>query len=342
MLSSEFDLVLSEPGVYLGRKSNRIAARSEGKTIRQIPFKKLKHIVVLCNGITFSSNLIEACAYHKIPIDFVDYRGVAHSRLSCPHSPISDFGLKQIQAFGNGKAVTLAKGFIEGKIKNQLNTLKYFSKYRGKIDLEFKKNFELEKERIKKYIQSIDEIEYKDDYELFRGQLFAVEGLSASSYWNIISCLLKDKAIFTGRVREGATDVVNVLLNYGYGILYTRIWGAVQNAGLNPFISFLHAYQKGKPTLVYDAIEEFRAPIVDRTVIALLSKGEIKPWADKETMPAKVRRKLAEEILQRMYMPAHYRGKSVKTARIIQNQMDNIRKFLENDAASYQPYLCKW
>ena len=34
---------------------------------------------------------------------------------------------------------------------------------------------------------------------------------------------------------RGPGDAVNAALNYGYGILYTHVWGAVMNAGLEPF-----------------------------------------------------------------------------------------------------------
>jgi CRISPR-associated protein Cas1 len=45
------------------------------------------------------------------------------------------------------------------------------------------------------------------------------------------------------------------------------------NAGLEPFGGFLHVDRPGKPSLVLDLIEEFRQPIVDRAVLACLTKG---------------------------------------------------------------------
>ncbi|MEW6448685.1 MAG: CRISPR-associated endonuclease Cas1 [Bacillota bacterium] len=33
---------------------------------------------------------------------------------------------------------------------------------------------------------------------------------------------------------------MNAALNYGYGILYFQVWGAVTLAGLEPFAGFLH------------------------------------------------------------------------------------------------------
>lgn len=85
--------------------------------------------------------------------------------------------------------------------------------------------------------------------------------------------LLADHVSFEGREHRGATDQVNAALNYGYGILYAQVWGAIMNAGLEPFAGFLHVDRPGKPSLVLDLIEEFRQPLVDRPVIAAFNKA---------------------------------------------------------------------
>jgi len=53
------------------------------------------------------------------------------------------------------------------------------------------------------------------------------------------------------------------------------VWGAVLNAGLEPYAGFLHTDRPGKPSLILDLIEEFRAPVVDRCVIAMCRRGEL-------------------------------------------------------------------
>lgn len=44
-------------------------------------------------------------------------------------------------------------------------------------------------------------------------------------------------------------------------------------AGLEPFAGFLHTDRPGKPSLVLDLTEEFRACTVDRTVIGMNLRG---------------------------------------------------------------------
>lgn len=70
--------------------------------------------------------------------------------------------------------------------------------------------------------------------------------------------------------------IYNSLLNYGYAILYARVWKNILAAKLNPSIGVLHAKQDGKPTLVFDVVELFRAQMVDRVVISLIQKVSLK------------------------------------------------------------------
>jgi CRISP-associated protein Cas1 len=104
---------------------------------------------------------------------------------------------------------------------------------------------------------------------------------------------------FEGRIRRGATDLVNSQLNYGYGILYSRLMNALVRAGLNVYVGFLHKPQKGKAGLLYDFIEEFRAAAVDRTVFSRLNLG-VEARVTEDGLDAQSRRELARSVLQRL------------------------------------------
>ena len=59
---------------------------------------------------------------------------------------------------------------------------------------------------------SVLERSFGEDLELERNRLFAAEGQAAASYWSAVRRLLWWKPGFDGRVRRGATDLVNSLL----------------------------------------------------------------------------------------------------------------------------------
>ena len=45
---------------------------------------------------------------------------------------------------------------------------------------------------------------------------------------------------------------------------------ALTAAGLEPYAGFLHTDRSGRPSLVFDLIEEFRQPIGDRLAIQII------------------------------------------------------------------------
>lgn len=153
--------------------------------------------------------------------------------------------------------------------------------------------------------------------------------------------MLNEDIEFEGRVRHGATDLVNSLLNYGYGILYSRVWEAILKTGLNPYISYLHKPQDGKPTLVFDLIEEFRQQAVDRAVFALITKGE-ELKVEKGLLINETRRKVAEKVLERINTVEVFRGKEMRLSDIIKEQAKAVAEFLEGKISHYRPYIGKW
>lgn len=135
-------------------------------------------------------------------------------------------------------------------------------------------------------------------------------------------------------------DEVNSLLNYGYGILYSHVWGAIVNAGLEPFAGFLHVDRPGKPSLVLDLIEEFRQPVVDRTVIAHINLGESIKMKN-GMLEQETRKLIGSKIIERLEDHETFEGRKYKIRSIIQMQARNLSAFLSN-RREYKPFRFKW
>ena len=147
---------------------------------------------------------------------------------------------------------------------------------------------------------------------------------------------------FESREHQGANDLFNCLLNYGYALIYSRIWQALLLAKLNPSIGVLHGFQPGKPSLAFDMMELFRSQAVDRIVISLVQKGEplnIKEdgWLDEQT-----RKLLIQNIFERLHRYEKYRGKEMKFLRIIKEQAREIAAYITGTEKSFKPYIAKW
>ena len=100
------------------------------------------------------------------------------------------------------------------------------------------------------------------------------EGQASRIYFSTINSFLPEQFRFNVRTQHPALDITNAFLNYGYGVLYGRIEGALIKAGVDPYIGVLHRDDYNRPVLVYDIIEMYRI-WVDYVVYTLLAQNVI-------------------------------------------------------------------
>jgi CRISPR-associated protein Cas1 len=106
------------------------------------------------------------------------------------------------------------------------------------------------------------------------GTVRGLEGTAGRIYFELLSSLLIKKYRFDGRSSRPEIDPFNAFLNYGYGILYSKIERCIMIAGLDPYVGFLHRDDYNQTRFVFDFIEPYR-PFVDLTVHRLFSGKKI-------------------------------------------------------------------
>ena len=335
------DVVVSTCGAFLGKTGNRLVVKHHKKNILTHHLDKIKNIVVAAKGVTVSSDLIWECSKQKIPIHFTNAHGSPYAMIHMPAQPQAGLGLLQLQARQNGQGLEIAGRVVRGKIKNQLNLMKFYGRSRKK-NTNFQAKLDTMESEIEGLLEQTEEFSCGSDYDTVRDKLFSVEGRAASSYWAMVKDLLADDVPFPGRKRKGADDLVNSMLNYGYGILYARVWRAVTLSGLNPYVSFLHSPQKDKPTLVFDLIEEFRCQGVDRAVFTMISRRESLKLDKKTSLLSEgTRRKVVENVLERLASLVPYRSRKTKIDNIIRLQPAHLAACLEK-GKKYRPFVGRY
>jgi CRISP-associated protein Cas1 len=232
-----------------------------------------------------------------------------------------------------GAAVTHGVAF---SLKNAANNLKYYAKYRKGTDRAAYEFVYRRVDKIEDLTAQVAEIEGSCVDEA-RGALLNAEGRGAALYWEGIKRMVPD---FPGREGRGATDLVNSLLNYGYGILYNRILSAVTRAGLDPFAGYVHTDRPGKPSLVLDLIEEFRGPVVDRAVLGALGTG-FKVGMDGEKLDEKTRKLTAQRVRERLAVRVKHRGRKHSLENVIHIQARSVASFVR-DGVLYKPFVGSW
>ncbi|MBI2527298.1 MAG: CRISPR-associated endonuclease Cas1 [Candidatus Rokubacteria bacterium] len=112
------------------------------------------------------------------------------------------------------------------------------------------------------------------------------------------------------------------------------------NAGLEPFAGFLHVDRPGKPSLVLDLVEEFRQPVVDRAVIAALTRG-VKIETREGLLSDESRHAVAGAVLERLEGEIAFRGRRHRLKSVIQIQARNLASALRG-GEPYRAFAFKW
>jgi CRISPR-associated protein Cas1 len=306
----------------------------------ELPLFRVGHIVIASNGVSISTDLIEACCERGIRLSFLTRGGKPFAMLSSPMLTATVITRReQLAAYCDERGVEFAKAVVRGKLGNQAALLRYFGKYLKTAEPQaFAKIAEIA-DRLIKGRNSAAQVS-APNIDSAREALLAIEGSSGRNYWSGVRLLLPQEVEFDLREHRGAIDPVNSALNYGYGMLYTQVWGAIMNAGLEPFAGFVHVDRPGKPSLVLDMVEEFRQPVVDRAVIAALGKGTaIETQAGMLTDAS--RRTIAQLVLERLESEVNFRGQRHKLKSVVQIQARNLAAALRG-GAGYKAFSFKW
>jgi group II intron reverse transcriptase/maturase/CRISPR-associated endonuclease Cas1 len=323
--ANDTTLHIATPGLMLGIAKNTFVIKQYGKVQKSFPISKIKRIVFEGKGFSLSTNVIKKCADNAITIDFISYDAQSYASLITYKSSMTQIVSKQAMILGTPKQLELAKAFIRGKAKNQLNYIKYLNKYHKLLGKQINS---IEKSMVKiKTASSVD-------------VLMGFEGSISATYWDALKLILD--VPFEKRVTFGAKDIVNSSLNYGYAFLYGKVQHSLVYAGLNLNISFLHSLDGKKPTLTFDMIEEFRTFIVDRTIITMFNKDEPIKLGKDGLLTQESRKLIAKHIKEKLGSYTMWKKESHKIENIIQTQAFHLAKVVNGEEAGYRAFIGKY
>ena len=279
--------------------------------------------ILITTAATITTDAVKFAVENNIDIVFLDHFGDPYGRIW--HSKLGSTTLirrRQLEISSTTKGFNMAKKWVETKIDNQITFLK-----------DLKKNRPDRKEQIVSHIENI--IELKDELSALHGvmeqkrdRLMGLEGMCSREYFGALALIMPEKWRFDGRSRNPAEDGFNCLLNYGYGVLYSKVEKACIIAGLDPYVGIAHTDNYNKKSFVFDLIEPFRVH-VDRTVVYLFSKKKVKDEFFDAVPGGFVLNKegkavLIQAINETFEKKIPYRGRNVKTGNTIQYECHRI------------------
>lgn len=328
------DLIVADYGAFVGLKGRRIRVTIPDQTPVDAPIMHLRSVQILTRSASISASALAACCDQGIPVHFIDAVDGNYATVLSPNlTSVMASRRGQMQALEQARGVSIAREIGAGKIRSQIVNLRYLSR---RLEGDLSQTFHLACQDLLDCQANMETLR-GEHLEEIRSTLMGIEGYSARIYWEALGSLIPSDYAWAGRVGRHATDPVNSLLNYGYGILYGEVQNALVIAGLEPYAGLIHTDRPGKPGLTLDLIEEFRAPIVDRTVIGLINRQFKVDLDESGRMSRETRKAYAEHILSRLEAQGKMDGKRYRLRSIIQIQARRLAAAFRGDER-YQSY----
>lgn len=267
-------LYLNTYGVYLHVKDAlfevRMPQEGGGHEKRHFAAQKVTSIVMTTSG-ALSTDAVRLALQNNIDIIFADSSGfplgrVWHSKLGST----TKIRKRQLEASIGPEGVRWTIQWLAAKLDNQIEFIKSLKKHRARmgdyLDEKAAKIDNLRQSmRLQEEAPSVDTIA-----ETLRG----LEGTAGRLYFEVLSQALPPEYRFAGRSFRPALDAFNAFLNYGYGVLYSRVEKALMIAGLDPYVGFLHRDDYNQKSMVFDFIEPYRIH-VETVVFRLFSAKKV-------------------------------------------------------------------
>ncbi len=252
LIYDKMDLILNTFGTSLNKDNEAfVITHKDGK--QRLPPDGIKSIQI-SRGAQITSDAVLLAIEKEIEILFLDNSGNPIGRVwSHKYGSVSTIRKGQLNFTFSKAAVEWIKKVVREKIENQqalLLTLKTTS-------VESEKLIQKALNRLEDYREKINGLN-GDVIPDIAPQIRGWEGMSSKIYFEALNYFLPEAFRFEQRSQHPAYDVVNALLNYGYGLLYGKVEGALIKAGIDPYIGVLHRDDYNRPVLVYDVIERYR------------------------------------------------------------------------------------
>ena len=323
---------------------------------KRIPLHKVDDVVVM-GEITMTTSAISLLMEKQIEIHFLNQYGQFKGKLSPPLSKNSLLRMAQHRAHTDlDKRCELARRFVIGKMANQRTMLQRYNRRQPDAALtqEIEHMGNLIRQLIALDIQ-VDKVQALASGDVgISGTpletILGLEGAGSAAYFRCFGKLLADKEqwAFAGRVRRPPTDAVNALLSYGYTLLTSQAGSALQIAGFDQYVGYLHSSTYGRPALALDLMEEFRPLITDSVVLTVLNNRMLTPndfivelgayrlkKEPRKLFLTRFEERLNEEITHPVF------GYKVKYRRCIELQARLIAKYLTGEIAEYPAFTSR-
>ena len=336
-------LYVTTQGAVLRLDHGTVRVIVDDETLARLPLVRLEAILVF-GRITVTTPLIHRCAKDGRNVAWLTAHGRFRARLTggtlgnvllrrAQHNALSD----------PDRTLALARQCVAGKVQNARSLLLRSARdtNNGTDEAELR-------DVARRMGDLLAEIRRAADLDALRG----LEGSAARAYFAAFSRMVRaDRSNFSpaGRSRRPPRDRANALLSFGYALLRAECEAALEGVGLDPQIGYLHSLRPGRPALALDLMEELRPAIIDRLVLRMVNRRQIRVEHFEQTPGGAVS---LNEVGRRIILAAYQKRKEdAAPHRLLQEpvpvgliphvQARLMARHLRGDVAHYLPHVVR-
>ncbi len=264
-------LYITTQGAYLRRQHQTLQVKVDGAVKLTVPLHHLEGVV--CFGrVGLSSGVYTACKEHDLNVSLMTEQGRFLARIVGPtHGNVLLRRQQYRLADDPAACVKLARPMIAAKIQNARQVL-----LRSARDRDDETRATALRRAAGHMAAVVQQLPAVADLNVARG----IEGETARTYFESFKHLILHESEafrFDGRSRRPPLSAVNALLSFTYALVRHDCESALDAVGLDPSVGYLHVERPGRPSLALDLMEEFRALVADRLVMALINRRQVAP-----------------------------------------------------------------
>lgn len=328
-------------GSYLRLEGDAAVLEQEGAVKLRTPLHHLGGVVLFGN-VMVTPALLHRCAEDSRSVVWLGRTGRFRARLEGPQAGNVFVRRAQHRRLDDAEAsCTTARFFVAGKIQNSRMLV-----LRARRDTEDPATRDVLERAADDLAAALRALPGAAGLDEVRG----TEGHAARVYFAALGRMVRtDTATFRlgERTRRPPLDPLNALLSFLYALVLSDCRSAVEAAGLDPQVGFLHGLRPGRAGLALDLMEEFRPLLADRLALALVNRRQVEAGdfesrpggavslteAGRRTVIASYQRRKQEEMAH----PELQEGVPLGLVPLVQARL--LARHIRGESAAYVPFI---
>lgn len=316
----------------LVRKDDSLALIHKNEDVTYIPVIQTE--LIICFGdVTLNKRVLGLLNSYDITLVFFNFYGQYIGRFTPKRYIDGKILYDQVHVLGGDRRLPIARIMVETELKNVLALIKYYNKKHS--------SFQDIIIQIEDTLSKIADAKSVED-------LLLLEAKAKKHYYSCFDTIILNKEfIFERRSMHPTHNEVNSMLSYGYALLYSKVLSDLDQSSLMPQLSIIHSLSKSTDALQYDIADMLKPIMIDRLVLRLINKKQMKPeHFDYNGATCYMNKKgikiFVSEYEKLMTKPVKIGSKYYSYRNLITREVYRLSNYIIGKSKNYTPFVMEW